>query len=197
RPDLTNLSTETPAASDPLTELVNAFKAAFQPTPSPPSASGSPMAMPTTFVGDAAECCVFLLQINLYIHMQPQHRLSPISSHRTATGTLTTSDQLFRLQQGTSSVNDYTLHFRKLEVARGWNKIALLGAYRQGLNPEIHVAMALYDDSSGLESFLQRTTRVSQLPATDYRSSACLGGCELPSTRPKANRYDSPFTHLT
>ncbi|KAL0173110.1 hypothetical protein M9458_033421, partial [Cirrhinus mrigala] len=42
----------------------------------------------------------------------------------------------------------------------GWNETALLGAYRQGLNPDIHAAMALYDDSIGLESFLQRTTRV-------------------------------------
>ncbi|KAL0162309.1 hypothetical protein M9458_041705, partial [Cirrhinus mrigala] len=199
----TNMSTETSAASDPLTELVNAFKAAFQPTPSLPSASGSPMAMPNTFAGEAAECSSFLLQVNLYILMQPQqfplenakvaflislltskalqwakaiwnsdnpiiHSYSLLfTSHfsevfSTATGTLTTSDQLFRLQQGTSSVNDYTLHFRTLAAASGWNEIALLGAYRQGLNPEIHAAMALYDDTIGLESFLQRTTRVSQ-----------------------------------
>ncbi|KAL0188441.1 hypothetical protein M9458_015540, partial [Cirrhinus mrigala] len=80
----------------------------------------------------------------------------------TATSTLPTSDQLFRLQQGSSSVNKYTLHFRTLATASGWNEIVLLGTYRQGLNPEIRAAMALYDDSIGLESFLQRTTRVSQ-----------------------------------
>ncbi|KAL0187601.1 hypothetical protein M9458_014700 [Cirrhinus mrigala] len=84
----------------------------------------------------------------------------------TATGTLTTSNQLFRLQQGTSSVNKYTLHFRMLVAASDWNEVALLGAYQQGLNPEICSAMALYDDSIGLESFLQRTTRVSQRLAT-------------------------------
>ncbi|KAL0188270.1 hypothetical protein M9458_015369, partial [Cirrhinus mrigala] len=39
---------------------------------------------------------------------------------------------------------------------------ALLGAYRQGLNPDIRAAMALYDDSIGLEAFLQRTTHVAQ-----------------------------------
>ncbi|KAL0151004.1 hypothetical protein M9458_053517 [Cirrhinus mrigala] len=77
----------------------------------------------------------------------------------TATGTLTTSDQLFRLQQGSSSANEYTLHFNTLAAASGWNEV---GAYRQGLNPDIRAAMALYDDSIGLESFLQRTTRVSQ-----------------------------------
>ncbi|KAL0150837.1 hypothetical protein M9458_053856 [Cirrhinus mrigala] len=72
------------------------------------------------------------------------------------------SDQLFRLQQSTSSVHDYTLHFRTLAAASGWNEVALLGAYRQGLNPEIRAAMALYDDAIGLETFLPRTTRVSQ-----------------------------------
>ncbi|KAL0163695.1 hypothetical protein M9458_039448, partial [Cirrhinus mrigala] len=72
----------------------------------------------------------------------------------TATDTLNTSDQLFRLQQGTS-VNDYSLRFHTLAAASGWNETALLGAYRQGLNPEIRAAMALYDDSIGLETFLQ------------------------------------------
>ncbi|KAL0152437.1 hypothetical protein M9458_052160, partial [Cirrhinus mrigala] len=72
------------------------------------------------------------------------------------------SDQLFRLQQGTSSVTAYTLHFHTLAAASGWNETALLGAYRQGLNPDIRATMALYDDGIGLESFLQRTTRVAQ-----------------------------------
>ncbi|KAI2642436.1 Transposon Tf2-8 polyprotein [Labeo rohita] len=130
------MSTETPSTTDPLTELVNAFKAALRPAPTPPSAS------------------VF----------------------NTATDTLTTSDQLFRLQQGTSLVNDYTLRFRTLAAASGWNETALLGAYRQGLNPEIRAAMALYDDSIGLETFLQRTTRVSQR----------LAACQSPVTAPQS-----------
>ncbi|KAL0186760.1 hypothetical protein M9458_018430, partial [Cirrhinus mrigala] len=80
----------------------------------------------------------------------------------TTTGHLSTTDQLFRLQQGRTSVTEYTLHFRTLVVASGWNEKALLGAYRQGLNPDIRAAMALYDDSIGLEAFLQRTTHVAQ-----------------------------------
>ncbi|KAL0198613.1 hypothetical protein M9458_007153, partial [Cirrhinus mrigala] len=88
---------------------------------------------------------------------------------------LSTSDQLFCLQQGTSSVNEYTLHFRTLAPASGWNETALLGAYRQGLNPNIRAAMALYDDSIGLESFLQRTTCVSQR----------LAACQPPVTAPQ------------
>ncbi|KAL0152701.1 hypothetical protein M9458_052424, partial [Cirrhinus mrigala] len=155
------MSTETPAAADPFTELVNAFKAALNPS-TPPSASGSPMATPATYAGRAAECSVFLLQVNLGLN--------------TATGTLSTSDQLFRLRQGSSSIHDYTLHFRTLAAASGWNDISLLGAYRQGLNPEIRAAMAIYDDSIGLEPFLLRTTHVSQQ----------LAACQPPVTAPSA-----------
>ncbi|KAL0195270.1 hypothetical protein M9458_008842, partial [Cirrhinus mrigala] len=46
----------TPPPTDPLKDLVNAFKAALQPLSPPPSASGSPMAMPASFAGEAAEC---------------------------------------------------------------------------------------------------------------------------------------------
>ncbi|KAL0177369.1 hypothetical protein M9458_026263, partial [Cirrhinus mrigala] len=194
--------TEAPAATDPFLELVNAIKAALTPTPTPPPASGSPMAVPAKFAGEATECSGFLLQVNLYIQMQPQQfpseksKLAFLTSlltgkalqwakaiwnannpiinsydlftnhfsevFSTATSTLSTSDQLFRLRQGSTEVNEYTLHFRTLAAASGWNEIALLGAYRQGLNPEIRAAMAIYDDSIGLESFLQRTTRVAQ-----------------------------------
>ncbi|XP_050960534.1 uncharacterized protein LOC127161828 [Labeo rohita] len=80
--------------------------------------------------------------------------------------------------QGTSSVNDYTLRFRTLAAASGWNETALLGAYRQGLNPEIRAAMALYDDSIGLETFVQRTTRVSQ------RLAACQPPLSHPAPTP-------------
>ncbi|KAL0198153.1 hypothetical protein M9458_006693, partial [Cirrhinus mrigala] len=91
------------------------------------------------------------------------------------TGALSTSDQLFRLRQGSSSIHDYTLHFRTLAAASGWNEISLLGAYCQGLNPEIRSAMATYDDTIGLEAFLLRTTRVSQQ----------LAACQPPVTAPQ------------
>ncbi|KAL0172892.1 hypothetical protein M9458_033203, partial [Cirrhinus mrigala] len=162
------MSTESPAATNPFSELVNALKAAFQQPSTPPSVSGSPMAMPATFAGEAVECSGFLLQVNLFIKMQPQlftsndakvaflislltgkallcakaiwnadnpiiHSYEQFTNHftevfSTTTGELATSD-LFRLQQGTSSVNHYTLHFRTLAVASGWNEKALLGAY--------------------------------------------------------------------
>ncbi|KAI2644849.1 Transposon Tf2-9 polyprotein [Labeo rohita] len=66
-----SMSTETPAITNPFSELVNALKAAFQHPSTPPSVSGSPMAMPATFAGEAAECSGFLLQVDLFIKMQP------------------------------------------------------------------------------------------------------------------------------
>ncbi|KAI2655159.1 Retrotransposon-derived protein PEG10 [Labeo rohita] len=209
------MSTETPAITNPFSELVNALKAAFQHPSTPPSVSGSPMAMPTTFAGEAAECSGFLLQVDLFIKMQPLqftsedtkvaflislltgkalqwakaiwnadnpiiHSYEQFTNHfaevfSTTTGELATSDQLFRLQQGTSSVNHYTLHFCTLAAASGWNEKALLGAYRQGLNPDLRAAMALYDDSIGLEAFLQQTTKVAQN----------LAACQPPITAPQ------------
>ncbi|KAL0148369.1 hypothetical protein M9458_056349 [Cirrhinus mrigala] len=178
------MSTETPAAVDPLIELVNAFKAALIPTTPPPPASGCPMAVPATFAG--LSVAVFFYKStytsrsnhNSFPQRTPKSLSSflltgkalqwvkaiwnsnnPIinsyeqfTSHfsevfSTVTGTLTTSDQLFQLQQGSSSVNEYTL-----AAASVWNEVALLGPYRQGLNPEIRTAMALYNDSIGLES---------------------------------------------
>ncbi|KAI2657431.1 Transposon Tf2-8 polyprotein [Labeo rohita] len=131
------MSTETPTASDPFTDLVNALKASLLPAPTPPSVSGSPMAMPVTYSGDVAECSGFLLQVELYIRMQPQRfptesskvaflisLLSGKALH-TAASSLTTSDQLFRLRQGSSLVQEYTIHFHTLAAASGWNSSVL------------------------------------------------------------------------
>ncbi|KAL0192332.1 hypothetical protein M9458_010628, partial [Cirrhinus mrigala] len=155
---------EAPAPNpNPLTELISAFQAAISPPQPPPSASGSPMALPTLFAGEAAECSGFMLQVQLYIRMQPQqfptedskvafltslltgkalqwakaiwnadnpivNSFEQFTSHffevfSTTTSVLPVSDQLFRLQQGSSSVHDYTIHFRTLAAASGWNEI--------------------------------------------------------------------------
>ncbi len=60
-----------------------------------------------------------------------------------ATGALSVSDQLLRLRQGTSSTHEYTLQFRTLAAASGWNEAALLSAYRQGLETSIRAQMAI------------------------------------------------------
>ncbi len=85
-----------------------------------------------------------------------------------ATGALAVSDQLLRLSQGSSTTSDYTLQFRTLAASSGWNEAALLSAYCHGLNPNIRAAMSIYDDTIGLENFMQRANRISQ----------CLSACQ-------------------
>ncbi len=59
-----------------LEELVTTLQASLQPPPSPQSASASPKALPAAYAGEAAECGGFLLQLALYIEMQPQKFLT-------------------------------------------------------------------------------------------------------------------------
>ncbi len=82
--------------------------------------------------------------------------------------------QLIHLHQGSPSRDDYTLQFRTLAISSGWNKAALLVAYRQGLNPQILAMMPIYDDTVSLESFMQKAVKISQ----------CLTACQLDKTAP-------------
>lgn len=71
-------------------------------------------------------------------------------------------DQLYRLCQVRSTVNDYALQFHTLAVVSGWNETALITAFRR-LNSNICQQMAIYDDVIGLESFIQFSIRISRL----------------------------------
>ncbi|KAK3573784.1 hypothetical protein QTP86_032945 [Hemibagrus guttatus] len=64
-------------------------------------------------------------------------------------------ERLCRLKQGSMSVSDYALQFRTLAAASGWNKQALITTYRQGLDPRVRLHLAAYEDSIGLERFIQ------------------------------------------
>uniref|UniRef100_A0A673KVX5 DUF4939 domain-containing protein n=1 Tax=Sinocyclocheilus rhinocerous TaxID=307959 RepID=A0A673KVX5_9TELE len=55
-----------------LEELVSALRASLTPVTTPSSAPVSPMALPASYAGDAAVCGGFLLQVDLFIEMQPQ-----------------------------------------------------------------------------------------------------------------------------
>ncbi len=89
-----------------------------------------------------------------------------------AAGRLSVQDQLLRLRQGESSIDDYTLEFRMLAATSGWNEATLLSAYRLGLNPHIHAQMAIYDNNMGLESFMQCASRILQRLTTCYEEEA-------------------------
>lgn len=58
--------------TDVLEELVNTHRTSLTPVTIPPAASGSPIALPASYMDDAAECDGFLLQVALFIEMKPQ-----------------------------------------------------------------------------------------------------------------------------
>ncbi|ROL45085.1 Retrotransposon-derived protein PEG10 [Anabarilius grahami] len=68
-------------------------------------------------------------------------------------------EKLYNLKQVSMSVNDYTLQFRTLVASSGWNKQALITTYRQGLDPRVWLHLAAYEDSIGLERFIQLSIR--------------------------------------
>ncbi|KAK3561109.1 hypothetical protein QTP86_028317, partial [Hemibagrus guttatus] len=70
-------------------------------------------------------------------------------------------EELCRLQQGKLTVPEYTLQFWTLAAKSGWNKQALLTAYRQGLNPQVRLHLAAYEDAIGLERLIQLSIRVA------------------------------------
>lgn len=85
-----------------------------------------------------------------------------------APNALSVHDQLFHFRQGDSSLTEYALKFRTLAANSGWNETALITAYRHGLNRDICLQLAIYDDSIGVESLIQRSILVAQ------RRTACL-----------------------
>ncbi len=69
-----------PSLMEILEELVNTLSASLLPAPAPPpSASASPTALAAVYAGDPASCGGFILQLSLYIEMQPQTFLTECS----------------------------------------------------------------------------------------------------------------------
>lgn len=97
---------------------------------------------------------------------------------------LSVHDELITLRQGTSNIHEYTLRFRSLAANSGWNQIALLAAYRKGLQPQIRKQLVIYDDTVPLETFIKKATSVSQ------HLSACSSTMLLTSFPP--TRASSP-----
>ncbi len=114
-----------------------------------------------------------------------------------STGSLSIPDQLIRLRQGRSTVSDYTLQFRTLAATSGWNEAALLTAYRQGLDSQIHTQMAIYDDSVGLENFMLRAGRISQRIAACHSEDIALPPAPPPAGYPGPEPMQVDATRLT
>ncbi|KAK3551982.1 hypothetical protein QTP70_031637 [Hemibagrus guttatus] len=77
----------------------------------------------------------------------------------TPAGDSSIGERLCTLRQGSMMVSDYALQFRTLAAASGWNEQALITTYRQGLDPRIRLHLAAYEDSIGLEKFIQLSIR--------------------------------------
>ncbi|KAL0153973.1 hypothetical protein M9458_050730, partial [Cirrhinus mrigala] len=73
--------------------------------------------------------------------------------------TTSAGEELYRLRQGSASVQEYSIQFRTLAASSGWNEQALLTTFRQGLEPHIRLMLAPHDDSIGLERFIQLAIR--------------------------------------
>lgn len=84
-------------------------------------------------------------------------------------------DQLYWLRQGRSSVNDNALLFHTLAAVSGWKETVLITAFRQGLNPNIHQQMVIYDDLAVTYCMLPGPTHAT--------SSVHLYICRPSSTR--------------
>ncbi len=60
-----------------------------------------------------------------------------------------------------TSIAVYSLKFRTLAAASGWNERSLLTTYRLGLEPQLCLQLAAYDDICGLEKFIQLSVHCS------------------------------------
>ncbi|KAL2078348.1 hypothetical protein ACEWY4_026033 [Coilia grayii] len=102
-------------------------------------------------------------------------------------GDSSVQEQLHRLRQGKSSITEYALRFRTLAAASGWNEPALITTFRLGLQPALRLHLASYDDSLGLERFIQLAIRVS------HRREGCLRqGPSEPTRAPRPVHHDFP-----
>ncbi|KAK3571455.1 hypothetical protein QTP86_012082 [Hemibagrus guttatus] len=187
--DWTDAGTTRMSAPDPIAELVEALRRTLNPAPaaapaavtsastassaSPPMIA-SPVAIPVPFSGSAGDCNGFLLQCSLVLEMQPH--LYPDNRAKVAFiisrldgKALHWAEPLWTQNHPTvTSLSSFLEHFREVFgtpagdssiAASGWNEQALITTYRQGLDPRIRLHLAAYEDSIGLEKFIQLSIR--------------------------------------
>ncbi len=111
-------------------------------------------------------------------------------------GDTSIGERLYQLKQGAMSINQYSLKFRTLVAASGWNEPSLITAYRQGLNPQLRLHLAAYDDTHGLERFIQLAIRCS------HRMLSCSPGISTaiappPNRPPEVHNPPEPMQIVT
>lgn len=108
-------------------------------------------------------------------------------------------DELFHLKQGKMSVADFAIKFRTLAAASGWNERALLTVYRNGLSPQLRLSLAAYDDTLGLEKFIQLSIRTeSRIPSCSPPLHSNISSLRQPeSTSPEPEAMQMDFHRLS
>ncbi|KAK3565462.1 hypothetical protein QTP86_009678 [Hemibagrus guttatus] len=152
-----------------------------------PPVYASPMAVPAPYSGTAEDCNGFLLQCSLTLefqaHLYPDDRAKiAFTKHFKEVfgrpeGDPALGESLCHLKQGNLSVAEYALQFRTLAAASGWNEQALITTYRQGLNLRVRLHLAAYEDSMGLEKFIQLSIRFAtrmQLCLDEHQSQPAI-----------------------
>lgn len=101
-------------------------------------------------------------------------------------------DELYNIKQGKASATDYSLRFRMLAAASGWDERALITTYRNGLNPELRLQLSAFDHTIGLECLIQRAIRTeNRMLACHHSTVALCRPPELPSPGPELMQLDS------
>ncbi|KAI2661165.1 Transposon Tf2-9 polyprotein [Labeo rohita] len=101
---------------------------------------------------------------------------------------ISAGEQLYHLKQGTMSIHEYSLKFRTLAAASGWNERSLLTTYRLGLEPKLRLQLAALDDHIGLEKFIQHSIRCSDRMTSYLSEETAL------LRRPEQNSPPEPAT---
>ncbi|ROK35612.1 Retrotransposon-derived protein PEG10 [Anabarilius grahami] len=169
------------SSPDPFQDLVNALRrtltststpaspastSAFRTTVSSPSVLASPMARPAPFSGLAEDCNGFILQCSLVLEMQPHLYLTIkrklLLSFNNSAIKHSTGQNPFGHRTVLScnpSRPSLVISKRFLENRQGIHLLALISRYRQGLDPRVRLHLAAYEDSIGLEKFIQLSIR--------------------------------------
>ncbi|KAK3548121.1 hypothetical protein QTP70_004879 [Hemibagrus guttatus] len=73
------------------------------------------------------------------------------------------SVQLMELRQGTDTAADYAIKFRTLAAQSGWNEIALLAVFWEGLQPTLQAELACHSTDTTLANYVTMAIRLDNL----------------------------------
>ncbi|KAK3547954.1 hypothetical protein QTP70_001315 [Hemibagrus guttatus] len=73
------------------------------------------------------------------------------------------SVQLLELRQGTDTAADYAIKFRTLAAQSGWNDIALLAVFWEGLRPSLQAELACHSTNTTLAGYVNTAISLDNL----------------------------------